>query len=265
MQSDPTVNPAITGIRTKLARAEEHIEYLKVQLGGSVADLGPQDLVNPSKEAAEDFKRLTEARTISPRLTVTSGEAVQQIRSSLDHLICALIGFDGGTIEQQHFPILKEAPAHHKRAARSFAKNTMGITRPLVLDYLDSLQPYHDGAGAPSHWLAILQALSNTDKHRALLVVRNATYRRITIKYRSKQGFELTHNRPDNGEDHPAEDASDAMHFAKLDETRTLHARASFDAIGNPPVSFPAVDALRSLRAAVERVVAECDPLLRLG
>lgn len=113
------------------------------------------------------------------------GDAVNNMRSALDHALAEVVRHDLGLTDtaiergKLQFPIC-DAPADFASAiGRMKAKFTRELRLefpPSVIDTLDSLQPYKDGAGDPALDLRGLRDLSNLDKHRQLTVVSQGIY-----------------------------------------------------------------------------------------
>ena len=110
-----------------------------------------------------------------------AGEAVQNLRSALDHLIYEKSGGN----EQTQFPIFINPDDFASRGA----KRMKGVPRSLQT-IIESHQPYRHVPGEPSRDpLAELRTLSNRDKHKVLATVVSAVTREAVGK---PEGVELT-------------------------------------------------------------------------
>jgi hypothetical protein len=90
------------------------------------------------------------------------GDAVHCWRSALDQLAYALsLSSDGNTA----FPMARTEKYWVTQAPAAM----WGIPEPLIAA-VDKTQPYHRGDAAHTHPLAVLNSLSNTDKHRFIPV-----------------------------------------------------------------------------------------------
>lgn len=163
--------------RLKLYRAEEHLRDLKAVLG---PDLG-QRKTYPTTEAFESDEdgsrwcyRITTGYEVAERAPILAGDFMFNVRSALDHLVCALIpGEDKGNAQ---FPIFVEDPfATDSRgkplnghAPGLWKRYTKGVPKPARA-VLKRLQPYwravEHGKPAEHQVLAILHSLQNADKH----------------------------------------------------------------------------------------------------
>ena len=162
----------IDAIKAKLDRATQHIADLSSRLDTFLSEAPERELVDCDADAAKAFRDFHLNRPIPPEFGIVAGEVIHQLRSSLDHIACALHPKDGGTptITSQ-FPIFSFEPTKPDDGRR-YQNQIKGITRPAVLALIEHHQPYL--RGNDRHWLVVLKTLSNTDKHRALIV--NVTY-----------------------------------------------------------------------------------------
>jgi hypothetical protein len=95
-----------------------------------------------------------------------AGEAIQNLRSSLDHMVYAASGERGGT----QFPIFTD-PAEYQQKAPGMLR---GVPAPVSAT-IEGAQPYRSWASDPAQVaLEQLRLLSNLDKHRTLATVASA-------------------------------------------------------------------------------------------
>jgi hypothetical protein len=164
------MSDVLAHIEEKLKRANQHVHKVRTECDAFINESANRELVNYDAESAEAFRRFHKDRIVPPRLSVLTGETLYQLRSSLDHLACALILKDGGTLTlKSQFPIERFEPIE-KDDLRRYEGQIKGITRPAVLTAIEELQPWKRGNARDAHWLAILKKFSNIDKHRSLLL-----------------------------------------------------------------------------------------------
>jgi hypothetical protein len=180
----------LRGVRRKLERAETKLEALQNEIAAYL-DLPPfrftvetegheQKIVTHINKKPED----TWADEI--------GEIVYQARSALDVLVVQ-IAIGSGTAEPRgtQFPIfIKERD--YRRKGRDGASQRDRSLRGVNESYrrvIDGFQPYHRGREAPKDPLAVLQTVSNTDKH-------NDAY--VCVGTSTTPGFRI--NRPGLGD-----------------------------------------------------------------
>jgi hypothetical protein len=99
------------------------------------------------------------------------------MRSGLDHLVCRFVELHNGKVDKHHaFPICSDAADYDARVNQLTGKKE----RPGPLDgipaggaeraLIEKAQPYHRGKDWREHPLAILNKMTNIDKHRAIHV-----------------------------------------------------------------------------------------------
>jgi len=169
--------------RLKLDRAEEHLLNLKGLLGPEVGERKTY----PTTEAFETYQggsgwcyRIATGYEVPERALILAGEFMFNIRSALDHLLCALIPAEDKRNAQ--FPIFTKDPLAkdasgkplHRNAAGLWRRHTEGVPQ-AALAVLHRLQPYARAAQhrkAPEDQvLAILNVLQNADKHCQLMLI----------------------------------------------------------------------------------------------
>src|SRR5262245_3975100 len=115
-------------IYEKLKRAEQHIEQLQIEINDLVNSAPYQTISDTDPETLEDFKKMLSRIRVPPRISILAGEAIHQTRSSLDHLVSALITINGKvTSNHTQFPIYPYRPSTEDEAAR-YAGQISGVT-----------------------------------------------------------------------------------------------------------------------------------------
>lgn len=158
----------LEGCWAKLSRASETLEVLtseieifnleaakEIYMWGALADDGLEYVVRARGDVL-----------IPPRFAVLTGEIVHHMRSSLDHLICALVVANGGKPTRQHqFPICSNRDLYN--AARE--KGSLRGLKQSTCKIIEDQQPFTQANPADTI-LAVVQEYDNQDKHRLLLV-----------------------------------------------------------------------------------------------
>jgi hypothetical protein len=164
-------NPSLDGVRAKIRRAEHHVDEFKSALFKSIGDCPVRVEVRHTEELPEG-RRVTGDITVPPPLPalgVYLGDAVHNLRSALDHLVCQLAvaaGNDGACASTQ-FPIFAEDNRDTRKRIDQWTKHV----RPSARSAIQALQPYQRRPTEPtSDPLWLLSVLDNIDKHRVLLV-----------------------------------------------------------------------------------------------
>lgn len=107
-------------------------------------------------------------------LGVILGEYVHDIRSALDHLVWQLVIVNGAIPGRYNeFPIARTESNFVKKAITGTRERPGMLTGVAenAIEVIRRHQPYKGGNDAPSHPLAILQDLWNTDKHQTIAQV----------------------------------------------------------------------------------------------
>jgi hypothetical protein len=167
MSFDESTIPSLDVVRFRLDRAKE----ITRQFDQAEADfLATVDFdFDIEHDEASARHSLTHFVTVGPlppaELALLASETVHHLRSGLDNLAWALARTSGGTPSPETaFPIVLIAAVGSDRRRRR------GVLQSLpepACDIIEDLQPYVSGNGAHPLW--VLQALSNTDKHRRLI------------------------------------------------------------------------------------------------
>jgi hypothetical protein len=170
--------------RLKVLRAQGHLTELEGLLAADT-----QRRPHPVSETLEPDNQLGEGPwwyrvaldfTPDEMVPVVAGDFLFDLRSAIDHIAVALAPEDRK--HKAAFPIFTSDPLAtdpagndlKPKAARAWRRMTQGMALDVVAA-LTWLQPHasalrHSGKPA-DHYLAILQALQNADKHRELVVL----------------------------------------------------------------------------------------------
>lgn len=154
--------------RLKLERAKKHLQELENALT-SFDELNPCFLVKDVVlDDGRQFFRAKFAIDPPPSLGIIAGDAVHNMRSALDWLVCQLSLLNGAdTLTGVEFPIFASIPIGK-------LKNSFDYKIRFLSDEdkqsVEIIQPYHTGNKSKLQRLWLLQQLEITDKHRGLIV-----------------------------------------------------------------------------------------------
>lgn len=252
---------ALEHIREKLKRANEHIEQLEREVEAFLDEAPNRSIINDNPETTKVFEEFHRNRTVAPRLSVVTGDGLYQLRSSLDHLICALIKRErGNPTNNTQFPIVVWRT---KEQLRRYDRQIAGISRPEVLATIERFQPYH-GATPRNELLAVLKALNNADKHRSLVLSIVVPERRI--EFRSSLGpLQFSTAGPDDGTDPPKSILfPDGQEIAVKDIKRSVTTYVAFDQWGDGGTQYRVsiVIGLQAIYRRVDEIVVALEPFL---
>jgi hypothetical protein len=169
----------LEGCYAKIQRSIESVHNLNTEITNYLwANPKPYRTVGDHENNATEYVIKGFADPVPLRFAVLAGEIIHNIRSSLDHLITALILSAGETpTTDNSFPICDTADKYETACNDGRIK---GVARP-ARKVLRSVQPYLSTDPA-NHPLVILRSLSNIDKHSLLIIAAATTYLQKTIK-----------------------------------------------------------------------------------
>jgi hypothetical protein len=151
-------------VLTKYDWAQKHVDKLEIAID-KFRRTNPHTI-----RREDDFKSgqvtfyVEQVPVIPDDLALMLGDAIHNLRSTLDHMAHALVKASGGTTDQYTaFPIFDDSKGY---SALSRGK-VPGLREPCY-EILDRIQPYKDGWG---HLLWQLHRLDIVDKHRLLLTI----------------------------------------------------------------------------------------------
>jgi hypothetical protein len=149
----------------KLGRAQTHLEALKALIDGhdKSIEVWPELETDPAGETVSFAVKVTRAEPVPvDEWGPVLGDAIQNLRASLDHLAYALVAkCQGSPWEESQFP-LADDPAYYSSRDKGTLKRLETTERAVV----ERHQPY-----AGKHGLALLRDISVEDKHRQLILV----------------------------------------------------------------------------------------------
>ena len=155
-------------IIAKVSNAEKHIAELDDAIGRLMAsEQRPYSIEGKHDPSCKHFNFIGYSKEVPHALSLLAGDAVHNLRSSLDHMISSLAEKNGGS---------SDPGSRVQFVARSKGKDFRKDRKLLAcigspaLELLETLQPFH--APSPSEApLYVLGELDNRDKHRQLISV----------------------------------------------------------------------------------------------
>lgn len=195
----------IESAELKLRRAEIHIEAIENSGGGyshrSSARIVPQGNHDSTVDLSGDIP--------DPNIAILAGEAIYQIKSSLDHLAFDLVKLNVRNIQlpakwdrQCEFPLILEVPKAGNPAVpvslplqyNYFSKSLPGISEG-AFTFIEAIQPYY--RRNTGNILRMIGQLANIDKHRHLHIINPQTFHKAELI--SPGGNHLTVRRVEHG------------------------------------------------------------------
>jgi hypothetical protein len=255
-------------IDEKLNRADEHIAQLERLIEAFFKKTRYGSVRNCDSHSAEAFYRYWKHKEFPIRFSTLCGEAIHQIRSSLDYILNALILRDGGSpTTATQFPIFQWRP-RDKDQRRRWNAQIGGIKRVRVLAIIKRHQPYQRRQRHGNHWLAVMKHLNNRDKHSALIFHAAQVDPRLRYDSAWGEGFTGSFVGRDDGTPIPDSYTDPSGKFVRvMNVERTLTARVTFDqwgeGEGNTGRAVEVVSGLRAFRRGTAEIVRQLAPFLR--
>ncbi len=169
---------SLTGARLKLKRARDHLYTLGDELAAFNAGEPFKIVHEPSSDGSEHVFRAQILREPPPVLSVIIGDALQNMRSALEHLAWGLtpeedrrksersIGFPVYTDERAFFQVDKNRGTYSTRSGAHKIRAMESKARTAIAQ----LQPYKS-KDPHEHPLWLLNELARTDRHQSLRLV----------------------------------------------------------------------------------------------
>ncbi|MCL4690988.1 MAG: hypothetical protein KJ060_00530, partial [Candidatus Hydrogenedentes bacterium] len=157
-------------IRSKIERADQHIQELDQAIREFMNNKPFRIVTKQDKNTGEHIMVIADARPIPAEWSILAGEAVHQLRSSLDHAICYMVERAGGKVTKRtQFPISTAKRADILKREEASMEGIPEVAAQVVRQF----QPYvvFDPYDFYEHPLNVLRELSNTDKHRSLNLI----------------------------------------------------------------------------------------------
>jgi hypothetical protein len=166
----------LTLILKKVERAEKHILNLEREIQAFL-DAEPYKVATKPNSQYPDILPpvyyVASAQAVPVKIALIAGDAIQNIRSSLDHLAWHLVDIGQANLpaplteserKRIGFPIIDtDSPTEYEASRKRKVK---GMTQAAI-DAIDKTKPYKGGNDA----LWKLSQLNNIDKHRLLITV----------------------------------------------------------------------------------------------
>ena len=157
--------PSLDGCRRKVERAKHHIEIITADARSFLASCGYRFRRDHQGDPPSLILTVEEVNLpqVPEQFSIVAGEAIYQLRTTLDHLVFELIR------SQNQVPTRKNSwPILTKKNMLDFEHKTKGVP-PSALKLIESLQPYQMGARYKEHTLWCLRELNDWDKHNFVI------------------------------------------------------------------------------------------------
>lgn len=156
MAVDPFAAPM-----AKIDRAKHHINDLNRQIDSYLGQRPFRLMLTQYPDLSELHLTVHTDKPIPEALSFLIGDAIHNLRASLDIMIFSLIGSRVAEIDKVSFPISKTA----KGLEGAITGRQVHVAGPKIVDAIKSLEPYPNG----KYGLYALHELDIRDKHRLIL------------------------------------------------------------------------------------------------
>jgi hypothetical protein len=144
-----------------------------------------EDMIREGYKNPSEFAAMIQGREIPVIIPLICGDALQNIRSTLDYLVWELVLANKDKPDEANaFPVCKD-PASFSDAKK---RRLRGIHADAVA-LIESMQPYTFGKGNEEQsFLFVLDKLANIQKHRSILIAKERHAPTSTIGVRDGSG-----------------------------------------------------------------------------
>lgn len=150
------------GPRLKIERAKCHIADLEREINAFIKANPYSLVIKRDIQAGKQRLMPSDGARIPDKIALIAGDAIHNLRASLDHLACDLVRLNGNPTEGVYFPFAKDA-----NGLETQIKEKIQGASPEVHDIVRALKPYKRENGGNTA-LRALHDLDIADKHVAL-------------------------------------------------------------------------------------------------
>jgi len=187
----------LRGPLLKLGRAKEHFAVLRQECEDFIGD-EPWDWRTEYATLEDGLREYTVYASVEweppIELGLIAGDVVQNLRAALDQLIWGNSERDKRD-RRTAFPIYLTEEDY-----REYAPPKIRGIQEQGRDFIEQWQPFQLDERAKAHPLAMLQELSNIDKHRTLLPVAVARRNEFVTGYGEWKIEEITYHQPSSAQ-----------------------------------------------------------------
>jgi hypothetical protein len=153
-------------VLVKVERANHHIADLNTAIDVFLKS-GPYKTTGEIDHQGRPTYRVSNVQPVDPMIPAIAGDAIQNLRTSLDYLACALwLRTNAGSTCKVYFPITETAARYRSEGLGKIK----GMGKDAI-DAISAIEPYGGGKG-DALWR--LHCLSIIDKHRLPITIAGA-------------------------------------------------------------------------------------------
>jgi len=162
---------SLDSVRQKIAHAKKHSNLVKSEVQRYLDANQSEFVPNASSTPNQPTFTVKPKSPIPEIIGLIIGDCLQNLRTSLDYLVWELVLAAGNTPNKENmFPVAFKLKSFQDAVS---AGRLQGVN-PAAIALIESIQPYHDGQPEATS-LAVLNELTNINKHRRLLLTDYST------------------------------------------------------------------------------------------
>lgn len=153
--------------KLKIEWAKKHIGHLNAAIK-ALGETKPYRIAHKYEpETRKLVMYLAEMKPVPPHVPLIIGDAVNNLRSALEHLAYAIVSKHGTVTEKTGFPIYNAVPAANPNDYKALLERKVDRIPPGIVAAIDAFQPYKGG----NETFLALAELNNSDKHKLITTV----------------------------------------------------------------------------------------------
>jgi len=166
----------LDGVWLKVVRADEHLKAIRVAVAEFLGS-NPYSARREFDAKRREYVYYAQVHHRPTGIGVLVGDFAHNVRSAFDHIAWQLACLGAGPPDDR-----TQFPIYDKLSDWSIRRREIRSILPAARDgYIESLQPYHGLTtidDRPRYLLRLLRDLSNTDKHRSILLIGSQVWPR---------------------------------------------------------------------------------------
>jgi len=164
---------SLYSVETKIIWAGKHFQRLEAEAQRYFQNNPGEVVMEQDLQTNRPVPSFRSKTPIPPEISLIVGDIVQNLRSSLDYLVRELVlAANNQPTDKEMFPICDSPKGFKDAVRRGQLAGVPGDAEAII----KSLQPYRDGQAGKANKLAILNELSNINKHRRVLLTELRPY-----------------------------------------------------------------------------------------
>lgn len=153
---------ALEVLKLKIERADKHVLELHALIQAFL-ESGVYEVSTDTTVDSHEWLVIEQTKEIPGTISVVVGEIVYQLRSTLDHLACALARQNGSSDTSVYFPFAGDRQEFYLPATQ----RKIHKLGPDAIALIEELKPYKGG----NDFLWSLSRIANIDRHRSNIAV----------------------------------------------------------------------------------------------